>query len=145
MAFCSFKLEDFTKKISSDKFELGREYAMILAPGVDMDSRIGWFRAFELTNKGNKIASDDATMFSNPNFGSSQAICKQSYDIVHKEKFTIVYFKFIPRNIFTKDPFTELLFESGVKNPIYACDILDEESLDITLNIITDDISTIFV
>ena len=144
MAFCSFKLEDFTRRISSDKFELGREYAMTLAPGFNMDSRISWFRAFEFTNKGNKIASDDAKMFSNPEFGSSQAICKQSYDIVHKEKFTIVYFKFVPKNIFVGDPFAELIYGSNIDNPIYACDYLDEEKLDVTLNIITDDISNIF-
>lgn len=148
--FVTLNLGDYTKKISTNKFVLGKEYALVLGPDYTINSRLGYFRAFAFTNKNGQtdspIMSNDNSVFSNTEFGASQAICKQMYDVIHKDKFSIVYFKFIPKNIFVKQPGVELLDPMNdvcIKNSIYNDDCIDPE-IDATINVITDDINNIF-
>lgn len=156
----SINFNECTKRISTDKFELGKEYAIILDPKINFDSRLNNFPVFEFVKKkpdpnngdvviNKKINSDDATMFSNTSYGSSQAICRQTCPIVRQDKFSIVYFMFIPKTIFMQDPFITRLkpmesFEdinNSVANAVYKDYAISDEA---TTMIITDDICNIF-
>jgi hypothetical protein len=150
MAFVNLRLEDFPRYINTDKLMLGGRYAVILPADTNIDSYIKWFPVFGLTKDGKQVMSNDSTVFGNTNYGNSRALCRRTYDPVFQENFTVIYFAIIPEDVFNIDPFAKRLnqinsisdLNDGVANAIYGCDRVIANA---TVNIITDDITKIFV
>ena len=150
MAFVNLKLEDFPRKIDTDKLMLGNRYALILPADTTIESYIKWFPVFGLTKNDKQVMSNDSTVFGNTNYGNSRALCRRTYDPVFQENFSVLYFAIIPECVFNIDPFAKSLdpingisdLNNGVANIIYGSDRITANA---TVNIITDDIAKIFV
>ena len=150
MAFVNLRLEDFSRRINTDKLMLGGRYALILPADTTIESYIKWFPVFGLTKNGKQVMSNDSTVFGNTNNGNSRALCRRTYDPVFQENFTVISFAIIPEDVFNIDPFAKRLdpinnisdLGNDVANAIYGSDRITANA---TVHIITDDIAKIFV
>lgn len=137
--FVNLNIKDYTKRISTDKFVLGNDYALILPPDTTIDSHIRYFSVFAFADEnGASLKANDAKIFTNPISEDVQIICDQTYDVIHQEKFNIVYFRFMPITIFLKDPFAGFGECKKVANALYLNNVTD---MGATHFVITDDIA----
>lgn len=128
----AFDINHFNKMIESDKFELGKEYAVTFDPDYVLDSYEGFRRAFILTNGTDKIMANDTSFFSNAIDTNDVAVCKVTFKQIYTEVCSIVYFKFIPLRMFLNGTFQNRIFEN---------DIIDDDIL-IKHRIFTDTVDT---
>lgn len=118
MSLITFDINNF-ERIVSGKYELGKEYAITFDPHKVLDvkhSRVGYRRAFALTNGKNRIMANDSQMFKNPIKTSEPVVCKfQSQRFL--DTCAVVIFMFVPERMYMNDTYPNRLWENDINNP----------------------------
>jgi hypothetical protein len=127
MSVLAFNINDFTKKIKTDKYELDKIYALTLDPDDEIDfvpgyteysssdsdesdetvirtdskNLINYKRCFIMNSdeNGTRIRANDSSVFANAINSSEPVICAFKNQ-VYRDNCSVVFFKFVPERMF---------------------------------------------
>ena len=138
----TFDISLFTRMISTDKFELGKEYALNLdANDCIEDSMIDYRKSFVLLKTNEPLDASDENTFSNPMKKKEPVACRFLYQ-KYLKNCSIVYFEFVPMRQFINGTYEVINLSFGVLGRIGTDHIQSDNVPD--KYIITDDLDNFY-
>jgi hypothetical protein len=156
MSVIAFNINDFTKKIKTDKYELDKIYAVTFDPDMEIDftpgsgnNRINHHQCFIMNSDANRtrILANDTTVWANPIDVKDPVICRFMKQ-VYRDNCSVVFFKFVPERLYTTGNYPDCaigdpLLDEAVFGRI-GCNYVVRYGAKCDDYIITDDIENVY-
>jgi hypothetical protein len=156
MSVITFNINDFTKKIKTDKYELDKIYAVTFDPDMEIDftpgsgnNRINHHQCFVMNSdeNGTRICANDSTAWGNPIDSREPVICKFISQI-YRDNCSVVFFKFVPEKMYANGEYPDC----SIGDPLLSESVFGHIGYDHIIRygakcddyIITDDIENVY-